>query len=470
MLGPIRFTLNGRQVEMPEGTSPTNTLLDWLRGPARLSGTKEGCAEGDCGACTVVIEDASSRIPVNACLMMLGQVAGRAIRTVEGLPDAAGAAHPVQRALAEHDGTQCGFCTPGIVMAAWAWTREGGDPHEALAGNLCRCTGYRPILDAMAAMEDDGVAAPAAPLPAAEVSTATQRFWLPRSTAEAVALRATHPEAWLLAGGTDLGLRVSEHREQPIAVICLLNVAEMQALDHDEAGITIGAAVPYARLLDACAADADFEPLAALLRRLGSRQIRGMGTLGGNLGTASPIGDSLPPLIALGATVTLASPRGERTLPVEDFITGYRTTVLATDELVLRVTIPRPPKGALLVCEKLSKRHDQDIATVGLSVLLERREGVVVAARIAHGGCGPRAARAPAAEAALIGAPFDAASADRAATALEAEIAPLTDLRGSAAYRRIAAGNLLRRMALRGPGLADEVMAVEAPHATGVVA
>jgi xanthine dehydrogenase small subunit len=285
-----------------------------------------------------------------------------------------------------------------------------------------------------------------------------------------VALRATHPEAWLLAGGTDLGLRVSEHREQPIAVICLLNVAEMQALDHDEAGITIGAAVPYARLLDACAADADFEPLAALLRRLGSRQIRGMGTLGGNLGTASPIGDSLPPLIALGATVTLASPRGERTLPVEDFITGYRTTVLATDELVLRVTIPRPPKGALLVCEKLSKRHDQDIATVGLSVLLERREGVVVAARIAHGGCGPRAARAPAAEAALIGAPFDAASADRAATALEAEIAPLTDLRGSAAYRRIAAGNLLRRMALRGPGLADEVMAVEAPHATGVVA
>ncbi|GGJ39473.1 xanthine dehydrogenase small subunit [Neoroseomonas lacus] len=468
--GPIRFTLNGQAVTLPPGISPTMTLLDWLRGPARLSGTKEGCAEGDCGACTVVIEDASSRIPANACLMMLGQVAGRAIRTVEGLHDATGEAHPVQRAMATHDGTQCGFCTPGIVMSAWAWTREGGDPHEALAGNLCRCTGYRPILDAMGAMEDDGVAAPEAPLAATEVSTATQRFWLPRWAAEAVALRAAYPEAWLLAGGTDLGLRVSEHREQPEAVICLLNVAEMRSFDHDEAGVTIGAAVPYWRLLDACVEDADFAPCTALLRRLGSRQIRGMGTLGGNLGTASPIGDSLPPLIALGASVTLVSPRGERTMPVEDFITGYRTTLLAPDELILRVTIPRPPPGALLVCEKLSKRHDQDIATVGLSVLLERREGVVVAARIAHGGCGPRAARAPAAEATLIGAPFDAVAADRAAAALEAEIAPLSDLRGSAAYRRIAAGNLLRRMALRGPGLAGEVMAVEAPHGQGFVA
>ncbi|MEO3471304.1 FAD binding domain-containing protein [Roseomonas sp. CAU 1739] len=470
MAGPIRFTLNGQQVTLPAGTSPTMTLLDWLRGPARLSGTKEGCAEGDCGACTVAIEDGAARIPANACLMLLGQAAGRAIRTVEGLRGQDGGAHPVQRALAEADGTQCGFCTPGIVMSAWAWTREGGDAHDALAGNLCRCTGYRPILDAMAATEDDGVAAPAAPLAATEVCTATQRFFLPRRAAEAVALRAAHPDAWLLAGGTDLGLRVSEHREQPATVICLLNVAEMQTFDHDEAGVTIGAVVPYARLLDACSDDADFAPCAALLRRLGSRQIRGMGTLGGNLGTASPIGDALPPLIALGAVVTLLSPRGERRVPVEDFITGYRATVLAPDELILRVTIPRPPKDALLVCEKLSKRHDQDIATVGLSVLLERRDGVVVAARIAHGGCGPRAARAQAAEDALVGVPFDATSADRAARALEAEVAPLSDLRGSADYRRIAVGNLLRRMALRGPGIPGDVMAIDAPHAPGFVA
>jgi xanthine dehydrogenase small subunit len=464
MADPIRFTLNGQDITLPAGTSPTVTLLDWLRGPARLPGTKEGCAEGDCGACTVVIEHGSDRTPVNACLMLLGQAAGRAIRTVEGL----GAAHDVPRALAEHDGTQCGFCTPGIVMAAWAWTRAGGDPHEALAGNLCRCTGYRPILDAMVAMADDGAAAPAAPPPPRDVSTATQRFLLPATLAEAIALRAAHPRAWLLAGGTDLGLRVSEHREAPEEVICLLNVAELNALHADGDAVTAGAALPYARLLAAC--DGALTPFAALLRRLGSRQIRGMGTLGGNLGTASPIGDSLPPLIALGATVTLASPRGERSLPVEDFVTGYRSTVLAPDELIVRVRIPRPPSGALLACEKLSKRHDQDIATVGLSVLLDIRDGIVASARIAHGGCGPRAARAPGAEAALVGAPFDAAAAERAARALESGIAPLSDLRGSAEYRRIAAGNLLRRIALRAPGVAPDVTSLPAPHAPWFVA
>ncbi|MBW6398130.1 FAD binding domain-containing protein [Roseomonas sp. HJA6] len=470
MAGSIRFILNGQAVTLPEGTSPTTTLLDWLRGPGRLPGTKEGCAEGDCGACTVVLEHGPTRMPVNACLMLLGQAAGQSIRTVEGLRDAAGEPHPVQRALAEHDGTQCGFCTPGIVMSAWAWTREGGDPHEALAGNLCRCTGYRPILEAMDEMMDDGVAAPDSLPTPREIATASQRFFLPHSVAELVALRAAHPQAWLLAGGTDLGLRVSEHREAPDAVIGLLNVAGLQDLDIGPEGITAGAALPYARLLDTCAADADFAPFAALLRRLGSRQIRSMGTLGGNLGTASPIGDSIPPLIALGATVTLASPRGERSMPVEDFITGYRSSALAADEVIIRITIPRPPPGTLLRCEKLSKRHDQDIATVGLSVLLNFRDGAVATARIAHGGCGPRAARASAAEAALIGAPFDAATADRAAMALEAEIAPLSDLRGSAEYRRIAAGNLLRRLALRGAGGVAEVMAVPTPHTTGLVA
>jgi xanthine dehydrogenase small subunit len=464
MADPIRFTLNGQEVTLPAGTSPTTTLLDWLRGPGALPGTKEGCAEGDCGACTVVLEDGTRRTPVNACLMLLGQAAGRAIRTVEGL----GAAHPVPRALAEHDGTQCGFCTPGIVMSAWAWTREGGDMHDALAGNLCRCTGYRPILDAMEAMADDGAAAPPVAPAATDVSTAGQRFLLPATLEDAVALRAAHPDAWLLAGGTDLGLRVSDHREQPAAVICLLNVPELQALGVDAQGITAGAAVSYGRLLAAC--DDGYAPFAALLRRLGSRQIRGLGTLGGNLGTASPIGDAIPPLLALGAIVTLASPRGMRDVPVQDFITGYRRNALAPDEIIARVQIPRPPPGALLACEKLSKRHDQDIATVGLSVLLEFRDGMVAAARIAHGGCGPSAARAPGAEAALLGAPFDAAAADRAARALEAEVAPLSDLRGSAAYRRAALGNLLRRLALRAPGLPAEVTAIPAPHAPRFVA
>lgn len=461
MASRIRFTLNGEDRILPAETPPAMTLLDWLRGPGALPGTKEGCAEGDCGACTIVIEEPNgTRSPANACLLLLGQAAGRAIRTVEGLRGADGGAHPVARALAAHDGTQCGFCTPGIVMSAWAYTRSGGEVHEALAGNLCRCTGYRPILDALGTMEDDGAPPPVAHDPPAEIATATQRFLLPQTVPEAVALRAAHPGAWLLAGGTDLNLRVSEHREQPPLVISLQAIPRLRRLEVSADRIEAGAAAPYARLLEACEPDADFTPLAALLRRLGSRQIRALGTLGGNLGTASPIGDALPPLIAFGATVTLTSPRGERAMPVEAFLTGYRSTALAPDEIITRVTIPRPPPGAILACEKLSKRHDQDIATVGLSVLLTLRDGVVTAARIAHGGCGPRAARAPGAEAALIGAPFDAAAAERAAQALEAEITPLSDLRGSAEYRRIAAGNLLRRLAMREPGIAD----IAAPH------
>ncbi len=270
MTAPIRFTLNGQEVTLPAGTSPTMTLLDWLRGPARLHGTKEGCAEGDCGACTIVVEHADgTRAPANACLMLLGQAAGQAMRTVEGLRAEDGSPHPVQQALAAHDGTQCGFCTPGIVMSAWAWSREGGDPHEALAGNLCRCTGYRPILDAMATMADDGAPPPFAHDPPEEIAAGDQRFFLPETVDAAVALRAAHPGAWLLAGGTDLGLRVSDHREQPAAVICLLNVPRLRRLEVTEAGIAAGAAAPYARLLDACMEDADFAPLTGLLRRLG---------------------------------------------------------------------------------------------------------------------------------------------------------------------------------------------------------
>ncbi len=214
----IAFTLNGQRITLPADTVPTQTLLDWLREGARLTGTKEGCAEGDCGACTVVLEDGARREPINACLATLGQMHGRAIRTVEGIGLA------VAEALADADGTQCGFCTPGIVMSAWAWTREGGDPHEALAGNLCRCTGYRPILEAMESMRDDGAQSAVTTPTAAVFAAPGQVFHLPATLAEAVALKRALPDAWLLAGGTDLGLRFSEHRENPPAVIGLLNI------------------------------------------------------------------------------------------------------------------------------------------------------------------------------------------------------------------------------------------------------
>ncbi|MBP0494827.1 xanthine dehydrogenase small subunit [Pararoseomonas indoligenes] len=446
--GPIAFTLNGTPRTLPPGTSPTMTLLDWLRGPAGLTGTKEGCAEGDCGACTVVIEEADgARVPVNACLTLLGQVHGRSLRSVEGLRGRDGGPHPVQSALAEADATQCGFCTPGIVMTAWAHAREGGDVHEALAGNLCRCTGYRPIVEAFGALRDDDTP-PAAPpsAPPTRLEAPGQVFHRPATLDALVALRAAHPDAWLLAGGTDLGLRVSERREVPAEVICLSDVPELRGLEPTAVGIRIGAAESYRRLLDACSADLAFLPLAGLLRRLGSRQIRGMGTLGGNLGTASPIGDALPPLIALGATLRLAGLDGTREMAVEDFLTGYRTNALLPGEVIRDVFIPRPPEAALFAAEKLSKRPDQDISTVGLSAVITMEGGRVAWARIALGGTGPRAARCAPAEEALTGQSWSREAVEAAASALEAAITPLSDWRGSAEYRRIAAGNLLRRL------------------------
>jgi xanthine dehydrogenase small subunit len=460
----IAFILNGRPRTLPESVPPSMSLLDWLRADG-LTGTKEGCAEGDCGACTVVIEGADgARTPINACLAMLGQMHGRTIRTVEGLRGADGAPHPIQRAMAESDGTQCGFCTPGIVMSAWAHARQGGDVHEALAGNLCRCTGYRPIVEVFSALTDDGAPPPAPPpVAAARFEAPGQVFWLPATLDEALRLRAAHPDAWLLAGGTDLGLRVSDHRQVPAAIICLLNLPELQGIEGGADGLRIGAATSYATLLDHCRADASFGPFAALLARLGSRQIRGLGTLGGNLGTASPIGDALPPLIALGATLRVASLRGERDVPVQDFLTGYRANALAADEVIVSVFLPRPPEGALFACEKVSKRHDQDIATVGAAMLLRAEAGCVVQARLAFGGVGATVVRAARAEAALVGRPFDAARIAAAGAALARDIAPLSDWRGSAAYRLAVAQGLLRRLHLRAtrPDLAHEVAAPE---------
>jgi xanthine dehydrogenase small subunit len=463
----IAFTLNGRPQTLPSGTSPTTSLLDWLRGPAGLTGTKEGCAEGDCGACTVVLEEADGRrTPVNACLTLLGQLHGRAIRTVEGLRAPDGTPHPIQVAMAESDGTQCGFCTPGIVMSAWAHATAGGEVHEALAGNLCRCTGYRPIVEVFSRIAPDEAAPPVLASPSSARFEATgQVFHLPASLDELLALRAAHPEAWLLAGGTDLGLRVSDHREVPPVVICLLNVPELHVLEARADGLRIGAAVPYGRLLDLFRAEPGFAPFGALLARLGSRQIRGLGTLGGNLGTASPIGDSLPPLVALGAVVRVASQRGVREMPVDAFLTGYRQTALAPDEVVVELHLPRPAEGAQFACEKISKRHDQDISTVGAALLVREEAGVIVEARLAFGGVGATVVRAKGAEAALLGKPFDAGSVAAAATALAGDIAPLSDWRGSAAYRLAVAQGLLHRLHLRAtrPDLVHEVTAFGEP-------
>lgn len=474
----IEIVLNGERRRL-DGVSPATTLLDWLRGPARLTGTKEGCAEGDCGACTVLVEtpDAAGgieRMPVNACLALVGQMHGRAVRTVEGLRGTDGSPHPVQRTLAESDGTQCGFCTPGIVMSAVAFACGGEKPapdliHDALAGNLCRCTGYRPIVEAV-----ERCAQPAQePLAAQDgvlreaitgIGADSRRFdgpcilHAPRTLTELLSLRETFPDAWLLAGGTDLGVRISHDREVPRRIIHVAGVPELNVLAEHADRIEIGAATTYHRCLPTIANHV--HPFAEMIRRLGSRQIRAMGTMGGNLGTASPIGDTPPVLLALGATLRLASTRGRRAVAIDDFFLGYRKTALAADEVIVSIDVPRPDPDEIVHVDKVSKRRDQDISAVLGAYRLRVIDGVVTGARLAYGGMAATPARAPHAEAALIGAPWTEVTVERAAAALADDFEPLDDWRASAGYRLMVAGNLLRRLHLRSTGVALDLDAL----------
>ena len=456
MADSIRFTLNGEPVEV-SGSSPMTTVLDWLRDQRGLKGTKEGCAEGDCGACTVVLERADSRHEaMNSCIAMLGQMDGQAIRTVEGLLGKDGAPHPVQRAMAEADATQCGFCTPGFVMTAYAYA-SGGEPadletiHDALAGNLCRCTGYRPIVEAMTKIA--GIAAEGASPPPARTTAADFGgvFFAPRSLDELTSLRAKHPEALLLAGGTDLGLLAGRSRKPPKAVIHVVNVPELNVIDEGKEGITFGAAVTYARAMSVLIEA--FPALRPYLARLGSRQIRTLGTIGGNVGNASPIGDMPPALLALETRVKLVSVRGTREVPLEEFFTGYRKTALASDEVIQSLTLWRLWEGESFHCDKVSKRRDQDISTVAGAYRLRIKGGKIEDVRLAFGGMAATPRRASHAEAALLKDGFEAARA-----ALAKDFQPLDDWRGTAAYRLQVATNLLRRLELR---LADPQRPVE---------
>ena len=459
MADRIRFVLNDQPVEI-DGLSPMTTLLDWLREHRGLKGTKEGCAEGDCGACTVVLERDGRREAMNSCIALLGQIDGQSVRTVEGLHGAGDAPHPVQVAMAEADATQCGFCTPGFVMSAYAFA-AGGEPadletiHDALAGNLCRCTGYRPIIEAMtkvAGMPSE----PAAKAPQRAASaTFDGDFHAPRSLGELLALRARRPDALLLAGATDLGLLASRSRKPPASIIHLVHVPELVTVTENEKEIAIGAAASYARAMPALIGN--YPAMKTYLARLGSRQIRTMGTLGGNIGTASPIGDMPPVLIALGARLRLVSTRGARDLPLEDFFISYRKTALAADEVVQSITIPKLSSGEVFYCDKLSKRRDQDISTVAAGYRLRVRDGRIEGACVAYGGMAATPKRAAGAEAALLKDGFAAA-----ARALESEFKPIDDWRGTGGYRLQAAKNLLRRLELRigSPAYAVEIEAL----------
>jgi xanthine dehydrogenase small subunit len=448
MADHVRFLLNDRPVEL-SGISPMTTLLDWLRDRQGLKGTKEGCAEGDCGACTVVLERADGRRePINSCIALLGQIDGQSVRTVEGLSGKDGTPHPVQRAIAEADGTQCGFCTPGFVMSAYAFAAGDEPPdletiHDALAGNLCRCTGYRPIVDAMTRVAGLPVERASTPSPRASSAAFAGTFFAPRSLAELVKLRAANPDALLLAGATDLGLLASRARRPPASLVHLAHVPELTAIEAGKEEITIGAAATYAEAMPVLIST--FPALETYMARLGSRQIRTLGTIGGNLGTASPIGDMPPVLLALEARLRLVSVRGAREIPLEDFFLGYRKTALANDEVIQSITMPRLWPGEVFYCDKVSKRRDQDISTVAGAYRMRIRNGRVEDARLAFGGMAAIPKRATNAEAALLrGEGFAAAAA-----ALAQDFQPIDDWRGTASYRQTVAANLLRRLELR---------------------
>ena len=502
----IRFLLNGAPVVVAN-RPPMTTLLNWLRYERGLTGTKEGCAEGDCGACTVALrtlaQDGVTTRPVCACITMLGQLHGREVVTVEGLAAPDGRLHPVQTALAEGHASQCGFCTPGFVMSLWCMYRTEGRPdtarvNERLAGNLCRCTGYGPIVAAVreayerpapdweAADADAAhrLRALAAPL---EYEAGGRRFWSPVTLDHLAELVEAHPEATILSGATDVGLWITKRAFDPPEVIWTGRVGELHEVCEAGGALWIGAAASYAEAEGRIGAL--WPGIGRMLRRLGGAQVRAMGTVGGNIANGSPVGDMPPALIAAGAVLVLRRGVERRELPLDAFFLDYGRQDRRPGEFVEGVRVPLPcaapasaaapppspspegdwgrpdgeearSDGGRLRCYKVSKRFDQDISAVLGCFDVTVADGHVAAARLAYGGMAGVPKRAAAAEAALAGQPWTRATVEAAMAAMDRDFAPLTDWRASAGYRMRVAQNLLMRyfVDMAEPGTATYVL------------
>ena len=462
----LRFVLGHRPHALPD-VAPDRTLLDVLREDLRCTAVKEGCASGDCGACTVAVAEAEEggRLhwrAINSCIRLAHSVEGMAVFTAEDIAGEGGRLHPAQRALLECHGSQCGFCTPGFVMSLFALHRQRDgaavsrdEALHALSGNLCRCTGYRPILDAAQTMhhwpdvplDESGLLQQLKLLAqdgrATAADSASNFYATPTTLAELLRLRAAHPQALIAAGTTDVGLWVTKQHRRFGQIIDVTRVTELRRIERGAHSLSIGAAASLTEAFDALA---ESRPqLKPFFDRFAGLPVRESGTLGGNVANGSPIGDSMPLLIALGATLVLASTRGERTLPIEDFYLAYRKTALAPDEVLARIEVPQPTPHEWLRADKISKRFEDDISAVCLAVALQVEDGVIHSARIGAGGVAAVPARAIQTEAALAGQQCAEAIFDAAATVLEAEFKPLSDMRASSAYRRAVLGNLLRR-------------------------
>jgi xanthine dehydrogenase small subunit len=458
----IRFLLDGEVIEI-EDPDPTGTVLDYLRYRLRRTGTKEGCAEGDCGACTLVLGELAGDVvewrAVNACILFLPMLDGKALRTVESL-SRGGALHPVQQAMADGHGSQCGFCTPGFVMSLYARSigavgTEGTPVKDVIAGNLCRCTGYGPILDAGEAnppqpTDDSDIAAV---LRTMAPACAGRGWFAPLTTDALAALLIEHQEARIVAGATDVGLWVTKGLSDLGTIIFIGDIADLKRIDDTPEGLTIGAGVRYTEAKDALAR---LHPdLGELVRRIGGLQVRNAGTIGGNIANGSPIGDMPPALIALGAELVLRKGSERRVMDLERFFLSYGKQDRRPGEFVESVRIPRPAADTRIRIVKLSKRFDSDISALCGAFFIRLENDQVKEARIAFGGMAGIPARAPACEAALTGKPWSEATIEAAAQAIAEDYQPLSDMRGSAEYRLAAAANLVRGLWLEPESLLD---------------
>ncbi|MGL4310267.1 MAG: xanthine dehydrogenase small subunit [Paracoccaceae bacterium] len=445
----IAFLLNGTPVTLQD-VPPTRTVLDWLREDRGLTGTKEGCNEGDCGACTVMVTDQAGSRALNACILFLPQIDGKALRTVEGIAAPDGRLHPVQRAMIDHHGSQCGFCTPGFVVSMATAHLNGATDHaDQLAGNLCRCTGYAPIRRAAEAAESEPVpdwlrddpGFSLAEISCGGVGGAKPPAFRPATSDELAAAYAANPDATLIAGATDVGLWVTKQLRDLSPVVFLGGVTDLSGITESGGEIRIGAGVAIAALRRAMAGP--HPALAELLRRFASEQVRNAATIGGNIANGSPIGDGPPALIALGARLHLRRGETRRVMPLEDFFLDYRKQDRQPGEFVEAVTIPASAPG--LRCYKLSKRFDQDISAVCGCFNVTVEDGRITAARIAFGGMAGIPKRASMVEAALTGQPFAETTFRAALPAFAEDFTPMSDMRASAGYRQRAAQNMALR-------------------------